>query len=731
MVVARRPEFQRNESATTGGEVNTPINFSDAAQALKITNRFLEIANRHSTMQPLLDEFAAEIKAICSCEAIGIRVLDNKGNIPYQSCTGFSPEFYREESDISIHTETCVCPDVITGLRKPHLLPYYTGNGSFCMGSIARHRANNTQSVITKPGRGACRRSGYDTLVLVPIRQGDRVLGLFHLADPKPDMVPAEMVSLLEKVGLQLGTALVRVQIEEELQKYRCRLEDMVLQRTSELQRLNDKLTAESAERQRLTESLHQSEDKYRSLFNAASDAIFVHFPTSDNHAGKFAEVNEAACTMLGYTHEGIRQLRPSDIIDADKAPMTPEQAIIKLRKSGKQLLESAFITNNGNSLPVEINQHLFEFQGIPAVLTIARDITERKNLEAAMQESREKLRLMLNQMPCILWAMDTDLRYTSASGLGLKLTGRKPEDLVGKTIFEYSSSFSENSPLVKAFRKTIKGKSNVCEQTSMLNDRTMLVHMEPMYDTQNTICGIVGVSVDITETKRTETRLKTQEEKINQLIKAYIHAQDEEREWLSLEVHDRVIQPMSAVFQQLQGVLPAAEECSGVSHGLNRAIELTDEVIRETRAVMKELYPSTLGRYGLPKIISEELKHMKADIGCRVKFDLDSGYITVPLMEKTLYRLFHESLLNIRKYAAASHVSVALKQSDDYVTLRIADNGVGFEPENMPDKPGGLASMRRRTELLGGTFEIKSRPGMGTIIISHLPCNKQVLETT
>lgn len=589
MVIARKPETEANRHDRFDD------NLSDPTAVLRITNRLLEIGNSHSSMRPLLDSFTAEIKAITGCQAVGIRVLDEQGNIPYQSSAGFSPGFYREENDLSIHKDSCVCVDIISGNRKPHLRPYYTDYGSFLMGSITRHRAAHPRPTGQKPGRGACRLFGYDTLALIPILQGERVLGLIHLVDSRADVVSQAMVSLLEKIAMQLGTALSRVQTEELLQSYRYRLEEMVQERTSQLRQLNEKLTAEVSQRQEISEEL---------------------------------------------------------------------------------------------------------------------------------RHSRDKLRLMIAQMPCIVWTMDKELRYTSMSGAGLKTAGRQPSDLVGKTIFEYSPTFTEASPLVRALRRALKGQANTCEQGSILNNRMFLVHSEPMYDNDQSICGVVGVSVDITEQKRAQHELAAKEQRVHDLVKAYIKAQDDEREWLSLEIHDRIIQPMAAVFQQLQGALPLIDECPDSRPNLERAVELTDTVIRETRAVMKELHPTTLNRYGLPKLINEELKHFKAETGCRTRFNLTDNYQGYPTLEKTFYRVFHEALLNIRKYARASQVTVSLKKIDDKLELRVTDNGIGFEPEKLTDEPGGLICMRRRTELLGGSFNIRSRPGKGTKIVSRLPVN-------
>ncbi|MCK5577183.1 MAG: hypothetical protein KAI14_02600, partial [Dehalococcoidales bacterium] len=97
---------------------------------LPIIYSFLEIANRHKKMNPLLREWISTIKLITNCESAGIRLLDNNGNISYQSHDGFSQEFYDLESPLSIKSDECICINVIKGTTDPNL-PYYTKDGSF------------------------------------------------------------------------------------------------------------------------------------------------------------------------------------------------------------------------------------------------------------------------------------------------------------------------------------------------------------------------------------------------------------------------------------------------------------------------------------------------------------------------------------------------------------------------------------------------------------------------
>lgn len=140
---------------------------------------------------------------------------------------------------------------------------------------------------------------------------------------------------------------------------------------------------------QERTKQLSESEERYRLLFNRANDAVFVHHLTADGIPSQFIEVNDTACQMLGYSKEELLQLsflninsleRLSDVLSSSGRLMTKEQVI----------LETVYITKAGHRIPVEISAHLFDFKGQPTVLSIVRDITERKRMEEELQKSQK-----------------------------------------------------------------------------------------------------------------------------------------------------------------------------------------------------------------------------------------------------------------------------------------------------------------------------------------------------
>ena len=196
----------------------------------RVSLRFLEAVQRHTEIPPLLEELVAVIKDYTGAEAVGIRVLDSQGNIPYQAYQGFSRSFYERESPLSIHADHCMCINVIKGACDPGL-PFYSAGGSFYMNGTSRFLAT-----VDEADKGVtcnvCNQVGYESVALIPFRRGRDILGLIHVADHREDIVPLHTVEMLEKAGMQLGTAFLRLKAEAAVrdseEHYRSLFENML-----------------------------------------------------------------------------------------------------------------------------------------------------------------------------------------------------------------------------------------------------------------------------------------------------------------------------------------------------------------------------------------------------------------------------------------------------------------------------------------------------------------------
>jgi PAS domain S-box-containing protein len=137
-----------------------------------------------------------------------------------------------------------------------------------------------------------------------------------------------------------------------------------------------------------LEEELRRSEVRYRTLFNSASDAILIH-----DLEGRFLQLNDVACERLGYSHEELLQMGPQDIDAPEFAHLVPDR-IAMLRARGHLYFETVHVRRDGSRIPMELSSRVINYDGGKAVLTVARDVSQRRELERQLRQ-QERLAAM------------------------------------------------------------------------------------------------------------------------------------------------------------------------------------------------------------------------------------------------------------------------------------------------------------------------------------------------
>ena len=143
-------------------------------------------------------------------------------------------------------------------------------------------------------------------------------------------------------------------------------------------------VTAESA--------LQDSEQKFRTLFHNANDVIFLYRLDQKGMPDRFVEVNFMASQKLGYTREELLQMTPLHLMQG-RDRETMGQYVQNIMVNGHHTLEAYFVSKNGQRIPFEISSHVFSMTDVIAIISICRDITERKQAENEMRQSVENLR--------------------------------------------------------------------------------------------------------------------------------------------------------------------------------------------------------------------------------------------------------------------------------------------------------------------------------------------------
>jgi PAS domain S-box-containing protein len=134
-------------------------------------------------------------------------------------------------------------------------------------------------------------------------------------------------------------------------------------------------------------ERLEESERHYKTLFNSASEAICIH-----DIAGRFLEVNQAACDCLGYDPEEFLKMKLSDM-EAPGYRVDGSERMDQLFRSKQLRVETVHVAKDGKLIPMEVSSRLIDYSGKPAVLSIALDISDRKQAEKEKEELEVSLR--------------------------------------------------------------------------------------------------------------------------------------------------------------------------------------------------------------------------------------------------------------------------------------------------------------------------------------------------
>ncbi len=488
-------------------------------------------------------------------------------------------------------------------------------------------------------------------------------------------------------------------------------------------------------------------------VLDCAGDAIFL-----TCSSGAIIYANAQMSNLLGYSRAELMRMVVHDI-DLE-FPKEDWPCRFERLKKGKFLtIESRYSCKDGSVIPVEITGNYVKLKKQEFNCVAFRNISSRKRLEEELYKSKQKYQAIFEYAADGICLIDVESGlFINCNPAYERLTGRTLEELKKMHVWE----IRPHDQIEKAKQKTFE-----IEEKGMGGSRELAIQRPDgeIVKVEFTAAKIkigdeeyfLGISRDINEQKKLEEALKEyrdsleemvdkQTERLNEknreleltiascnkigkkfrdLTKSYVHAHEEERQWIALEVHDRIVQNLIGInknLEYLSNEVPDHQKAQGI---IKDTFSLCQSTISEARNIMGELYPATLSRYGLTRLIYKELDELAKYKNCRSKLIIDFKHRLDKKLETTLYRICHEALLNIRKHSdGISIILLSLHLKGSNVILELSDNGSGFNTNILKKDlaAGGLESMRRRAEVLGGTFNIESSKGKGTMIKVSLP---------
>jgi PAS domain S-box-containing protein len=269
-------------------------------------------------------------------------------------------------------------------------------------------------------------------------------------------------------------------------------------------------------ERKRMLDVLRQSEREYRGLFEYAHDAIIIFDPQDE----VVREVNQRACELYGFSREEFIG-RSLEVISHDVT--RGKSAITETLKKGDKLdFETVQYRKDGGEIFLEVNAAVVDYKGRLAILSVNRDITERRRMVEALRESEERFRTMADTAPVMIWVAGTDRLCTFFNKSWLEFTGRSMEQELGEGWAEgvhpddlrpSLATYSEAFEARRQFRIEYRLRRHDGEYRWILDSGV------PRFTPEGDFAGYIGSCVDITDHKRLEEALRESESKYRTLI--------------------------------------------------------------------------------------------------------------------------------------------------------------------------------------------------------------------
>lgn len=229
------------------------------------------------------------------------------------------------------------------------------------------------------------------------------------------------------------------------------------------------------------------------------------------------------------------------------------------------------------------------------------------------------------------------------------------------------------------------------------------------------------------------EERLRESEQRQElqrELFRRVVGAQEAERQRIARDLHDETGQSLTAIGLGLRGLENTlTKDPTRAADTLRKLETLASDSLSELQRLIADLRPSHLDDLGLPAALRWYAGKVSERTGLKIRVDIfgDEKPISEPIKIAT-FRIVQEALNNTIKHAGATSVFIQLSFEKDRIHISIRDDGNGFDPDlvqmRQTSRPSlGLAGMRERASLLGGTVSLQSGPGQGTLIEALIPC--------
>ncbi len=277
-------------------------------------------------------------------------------------------------------------------------------------------------------------------------------------------------------------------------------------------------MVKKAVQRRRMELDLIQNELKFETIFNSANDSIYILDPN-----GRIIEINDIGCSWLGFSREEMLQKNVIDL-DTEQYAMQMPNRLKEVMEFGFALFETEWVTKGGKRIPIEVSARKINYAGKPAILSVARDVSERKMSEEILFENEIKFRTVADFTYDWEYWIGPDGRFIYCSPSCEKISGYSSDDLRHDPSLLPAMIHPEDRPLYEKHLKKAGGvepfEIDFRIITKEGEERWISHACQPVFDDEKRYLGRRVSNRDITERKQTDAALRDSEVRFRELFK-------------------------------------------------------------------------------------------------------------------------------------------------------------------------------------------------------------------